>query len=419
MKQTLFEKILLRHTGEPSLRSGDIIETAVDRVMIHDFFTPFCFNKFNEMGFSRVWDPDKIVLVYDHLVPTSFISDSRHHKIGDEFARAHGISRVHRSDGVCHQLMPEQGYVKPGDIVLGTDSHTVTYGALGALATGVGYTEMAAVLGTGKIWLKAVPTIRLEIGGDLPRGVYAKDVILHIMHRLGADGASYKVLEFGGPCVKDMSQDQRFTLSNMSVEAGAKAGLIEPDEKTHEYLGSRCEGVNITGLKSDEGAEYERVVEINARDIRPLAACPYNVDNVKPVEDLEGVHIDQVFLGSCTNGRLEDLRIAAEITGGRKIHPDVRFIVVPASRNIYLQAARLGYIQALVEAGAIVNHPSCGLCAGRSNGILTNGERIVSTNNRNFLGRMGDDRVEIYLASPATAAASALAGRITSPLAYL
>jgi 3-isopropylmalate/(R)-2-methylmalate dehydratase large subunit len=409
MKHTLSQKILIRHTEERGLQSGDIVETAVDRVMIHDFFTPFCFGKFNEMGFSRVWDPDKIVLVYDHLVPTSFISDSRHHKIGDEFARAHGITHVHRADGVCHQLMPEHGYVKSGDIVLGTDSHTVTYGALGALATGIGYTEMAAVLGTGKIWLKAAPTIRLEIDGELPRGVYAKDVILCVMQRLGADGSSYKVLEFGGSCVREMSQDQSFTLSNMSVEAGAKAGLIEPDEKTLDYLRERCDGANIDGLKSDEGAAYDRVVEINARDLKPLAACPYNVDNVKPVEDL----------GSCTNGRLEDLKVAAEIIGGKKIHPDVRFIVVPASRSIYMQAVRLGYIQALAEAGAIINHPSCGLCAGRSNGILTNGERIVSTNNRNFLGRMGDDRVEIYLASPATAAAAALAGKITSPLTYL
>jgi len=417
MKHTLFEKILMRHTGRSAITPGEIIETAVDRVMIHDFFTPFCFAKFEEMGFTRVWDPEKIVLVYDHLVPTSFVSDSRHHKIGDEFARKHGITRVHRADGVCHQLMPELGYVTPGQIVLGTDSHSVTYGAVGALGTGIGYTEMAAVLGTGKIWLKVVPTIRVEINGTLAPGVYSKDIILQVLKDLGADGASYKVLEFGGGTIRNMSQEGRFTLSNMSVESGAKAGLIEPDSKTLEYCKKYISPAGLKGLAADDNAPYEKRLEYRAEELQPLVACPYNVDNVKPVKAIAGKKIDQVFLGSCTNGRLEDLGIAAGIVKGGKIHPNVRFLVVPASRDIYREAIRLGYIETLVQAGAIVNHPSCGLCAGRSNGVLTNGECIVSTNNRNFYGRMGDDRVEIYLASPATAAASALEGKITPPRA--
>ena len=420
MKHTIFEKILLAHnTAKEEIKVGDIVDVTVDRVMIHDFFTPFCISKFQEMEFKHVLDPEKVVIIYDHLIPTTFLDDCRHHKVTEEFVKTHRLPHVHRSDGVCHQLMHEQGYVKPGDIVLGTDSHTVTYGALGALATGVGYTEMAAVLGTGKMWMKVAPTIKIVVNGELPPGVTSKDVILHILGDIKTDGATYKVLEFTGTTIANMTMDSRLVLSNMSVEGGAKAGIIAPDEKTAAYLSRFYAKETLNMLQSDDGAEYERVIEYNAANIPPLVACPHNVDNVKPAADLENITIDQAFLGSCTNGRVEDFEIAANIVRGKKIHPHVRFIVVPASREVYKQALQKGYIAALAEAGAMISHPACGLCAGRSGGILENGERIISSNNRNFLGRMGGNKVEIFLGSPATVAASSLEGKIVDPRKYL
>jgi 3-isopropylmalate/(R)-2-methylmalate dehydratase large subunit len=419
MKHTIFEKILLSHSKEKEIKVGDIVDVSIDRVMIHDFFTPFCINKFREMGFKRVYDPDKVVIIYDHLVPASFIDDYRHHKIAEEFAIEHHLKNVHRSDGVCHQLMHEQGYVKPGDIVLGTDSHTVTYGAIGALATGIGYTEMAAVLGTGRMWMKVAPTIKIEVNGVLGKGVYSKDIILRVLGDLKADGANYRALEFTGSTIKNMSIDSRLTLSNMSVEAGAKTGLVEPDEKTVEYLSRFYSRKELNLLQSDQDAVYERVIEYKAEDIQPFVACPHNVDNIKLASELTNIAIDQAFLGSCTNGRLEDIEIAARIVKGKKINPNVRFYVVPASREVYLNSAKMGYLETLATAGAIINHPACSLCAGRSGGILENGDRVISSNNRNFLGRMGGNKVEIFLASPATVAASAIEGKITDPVKYL
>ncbi|MCP4352403.1 MAG: 3-isopropylmalate dehydratase large subunit [Desulfobacterales bacterium] len=419
MKHTIFEKIILSHSSEKEVKPGDIVEVSIDKVMIHDFFTPFCVNKFNEMGFKKVYDPERIVFINDHLVPATFPDDYRHHKITEEFAREHNIKNIHRHDGVCHQLMHEQGYVKPGEIVLGTDSHTVTYGALGILATGIGYTEMAAVLGTGKMWMKVAPTIKILINGELPKGVFSKDIILQVLSDLKSDGASYKILEFGGSTINNMSADSRFTLSNMSVEAGAKAGIIGVDSKTVDYLSEYYSEQEIEMINSDEGAEYEQVIEYKAEDIPPLVACPYNVDIVKPASELEDITIDQAFLGSCTNGRLEDLEIAAKILEGKKVNPNIRFYIVPASRDVYKNAVKKGYIEKLAQAGAIVNHPACSLCAGRSGGLLESGERIISSNNRNFLGRMGEDKVEIYLGSPATVAASCLEGKITDPGKYI
>lgn len=414
MGKTIFEKIMSRKAGRDDLKIGDIVEVEIDRVMVHDFFIPYVADKFREMGFSRVWDSDRVVFIYDHMVPTARPEDYRLHSAAEQFAAEFGVKKMHRSDGVCHQLMHECGYLAPGDVVLGTDSHTTTYGALGCLSTGVGYTEMAAVLGTGRMWMKVVPTIKVEIKGRLKPGVSSKDIILKVLGDIKADGAAYKVLEFGGSTIEAMDIDSRLTLSNMSVEAGAKAGLIAADEKTAAYLKDKVDG-EIDLLTSDEDAVYERVLSYNAEEIEPLAACPYNVDNIKPVGELSEVKVDQVFLGSCTNGRLEDLRVAAELMEGQKIAPGMRFFVVPASRRVYKEALKAGYIKTLVEAGAIVNHPSCSLCAGRSGGLLENGDVIVSTNNRNFLGRMGGDRVEIYLTSPATAAATALTGRISRP----
>lgn len=419
MKHTMFEKILLAHCQESDLQVGDIVEVSVDRMMIHDFFTPFCFAKFNEMEFPRIVDPDKVVIIYDHLIPTTFIDDCRHHKTTEEFVKKHQLPHVHRSDGVCHQLMHEQGYVKPGDIVLGTDSHTVTYGAVGALATGIGYTEMAAVLGTGKMWMKVAPTIKIVVNGELWPGVASKDVILHILGDIKTDGATYKVLEFTGTTIENMSMDSRFVLSNMSVEGGAKAGLIAPDDKTVAYLSRWYSREQLNLLRSDDGATYEQVREYDATTIPPLVACPHNVDKVKPAAELGDISIVQAFLGSCTNGRVEDLAIAAHILRGKKVHPEVRLIIVPASRDVFLQALKLGYIETLVEAGAQISHPACGLCAGRSGGVLAEGDRIISSNNRNFLGRMGSNKTEIFLGSPATVAASSIEGRITDPRQYL
>ena len=419
MAQTLFEKIIARNLKNDNFQIGDIVEAFPDRVMVHDFFIPFVINKFQEMGFPRVWDPEKVVIIYDHLVPATFVGDYRHHQIAEEFIARHQLKHVHRSDGVCHQLMHEKSYVRPGDIVLGTDSHTVTYGALGVLATGIGYTEMAAILGTGMIWLKVVPTIRINVEGDFKPGVASKDLILKILGDIGSNGAGYKALEVGGPAIEKMSIDARLTIANMSVEAGAKACLIEPDAKAFAYLGMTCSELEIDSLKSDKDAAYEKIINYEADQIVPLVACPHSVDNVKPIGDIGEVRITQAFLGSCTNGRLEDLAIAARVLANKKIHKDVRFIVAPASRDIFIRAVKKGYIETLVQAGAMIHHPACGLCAGRSGGILDNSDTIISSNNRNFLGRMGGNKTKIYLASPATVAASALAGEIADPRSYL
>lgn len=417
MGYTVTEKILMRNTGRNSLKAGELLTVNVERVMVHDIFAPFVIAKFKEMGFAKVWDPDKIVFVYDHLVPASFIEDSRHHKIADQFAAEQGINAVHRADGICHQLMPELKYVVPGQVVFGTDSHTTTYGAVGAFATGIGYTEMAAIFGTGTLWIKVPPTIRFNINGDLPDGVFAKDIILRIIGDIGADGATYKAMEFGGSAIEKLSVAARMTLSNMAVEAGAKTGIIEPDEKTFEFSG--IGGSAVPDLKSDHNACYEKILEYQAASLKPAVACPSNVDNISDVEEMSGTRIDQGFIGSCTNGRLEDLEIAARIIKGRKIAPYTKLIVTPASRSIYAEAVRKGIIGVLVEAGAIVQPPACGLCCGRSGGIVSDGERVIATNNRNFLGRMGGPKSEIFLASPATVAAAVLAGKIVDPRGYL
>lgn len=417
MGYTLTEKILMKNTGKDSIKPGDLIIAKVDRVMVHDIFAPFVIEKFREMGFEKVWNPDKIVFVYDHLIPTSFIEDSRHHKIGDAFAAEQGINAVHRVDGVCHQLMPELRYVTPGQVSFGTDSHTTTYGAVGAFATGIGYTEMAAIFGTGQLWLKVPPTIKFNINGELPEGVYAKDIILRILGDIGADGATYKAMEFGGSTIDSLSIAGRMTLCNMAVEAGAKVGVIAPDEKTFAFSG--VDASDCQDLKSDADAVYEKIIEYDASQFKPVVACPSNVDNIKDVEELIGTTIDQGFIGSCTNGRLEDLEIAAQILKGRKVAPYKKLIVTPASKSIYAEAARKGIIGILVEAGAIVNPPGCGLCCGRSGGIVSDGERVIATNNRNFLGRMGGPKSEIFLASPATVAAAVVEGKIVDPRKYL
>lgn len=413
MGLTVIEKIIMKNTGLPRVKPGDIVTVAVDRVMIHDIFIPFVADKFEEMGFTRLWDQDKVVLIYDHLVPASQLDDTRHFKIGDAFAAKYGMTHVHRSDGICHQLMTEAGYVKPGDVVFGTDSHTTTYGCVGAFSSGIGYTEMASILGTGTMWIRVPETIRVVINGALPDFVMSKDIILRLIGDLGADGATYRSLEFSGTAVEQMTVASRMTIANMAIEAGAKCALFTPDQKTAEYCQMELTE-DMLQLKGDSDAAYIKTMVYQAEDFVPVMACPSQVDHIKTVEELKGIPIDQVFIGSCTNGRLEDLTMAADILKGKKVAPYVKLIVTPASRKIYLEALERGVIETLADAGAIITHPGCGLCCGRTGGILSDGERVVATNNRNFLGRMGTSKVEIYLASPATAAACAIAGVIAT-----
>lgn len=413
MGKTIIEKIIGRNTDK-SVSAGDIVTVNVDRVMIHDIFIPFVASKFEEMGFKKLWDPDKVVLIYDHLVPASQVDDTRHFKIGNEFVKKYGMKNIHRSDGICHQLMTEAGYVKPGNVVFGTDSHTTTYGCVGAFSSGIGYTEMASILGTGTMWVRVPETIKIEINGELPENVASKDIILRLIGDLGADGATYKALEFTGDTVANMTVASRMTIANMAIEAGAKCALFTPDEKTAQYCQIELTEKE-TSLVGDEDAHYIKTIKYNAKDLVPVMACPSQVDKIEDVSKLEGTEIDQVFIGSCTNGRLEDLHTAAKILKGKKVAPFVKLIVTPASRKIYTEAVEDGTMKILSEAGAIITHPGCGLCCGRAGGILTDGERVVATNNRNFLGRMGTSKVEIYLASPKTAATCAINGKITVP----
>ena len=411
MGQTIIEKIIAHNIGVKSVKPGDIVTVNVDRVMLDDIMIAFVNKKFEEMGFSKVWDPEKIVLIYDHFVPASQVDDTRAYKAGDDFVDKYNIKNIHRSDGICHQLMTEAGYVKPGDIVFGTDSHTTTYGCVGAFSTGIGYTEMAGILGTGQLWVKVPSTIKVTINGNLPEGVYSKDVILRIIGDLTAAGATYQALEFCGDTIENMSIASRMTISNMAIEAGAKCALFTPDSKTAEYCDITLNEFQMN-LVGDEDAVYATELVYKAEDFVPNMACPSQVDAIKPVSELKGTKIDQVFIGSCTNGRLEDLQAAAAVLKNKTICPYVKLIITPASRKIYKTDLADGTLEILSKAGAMITHPGCGLCCGRAGGILTDEEVVVSTNNRNFLGRMGTSKVKIYLASPATAAMCAIKGEI-------
>ena len=412
MGQTVIEKIIGHNVGH-EVKPGDLVTVKADYVMVDDIMMPFIVSKFEEMGFSKVWDPSKIVIICDHMVPASQTDDIRAYHICCDFAAKHNIPNLHTSDGICHQLMTEAGYVKPGHVVFGTDSHTTTYGSVGAFSTGIGYTEMAAILGTGEVWMKVPGTIKIEINGKLADNVMSKDVILRIIGDLTAAGATYKCLEFTGDTVANMSQSSRTTMTNMAIEAGAKCAVFTPDSKTAEYCEIELDDFQKS-LVGDSDAVYERVITYKAEDFVPVMAVPSNVDHIKPVSELTDIKVDQVFLGSCTNGRLEDLMEAAKILDGKKVAPFVKLIVTPASRKIYKEALANGTLDILSKAGAIITHPSCGLCCGRTGGILTDGEVVVATNNRNFLGRMGTSKVNIYLASPKSAAASAIAGKIVA-----
>ncbi len=417
MKQTLAEALLSRKAGKP-VKAGEITLVDLDFLMGQDGTSPLAIKVFKEMGATRVFDPEKIALVIDHSSPSPNHGVSQLHDIMRKFAKETGVILYEIGEGVCHQLMPERGHVVPGDVVVGADSHTCTYGALSAFATGVGSTDLAAAMISGKIWFRVPESIRIVLEGSVPKGVFSKDIMLAIAGRLTADGATYKALEFTGSAIKELSMDARFTISNMAIEVGAKVGLFPADEVAIDYA-KKHSRKGFDPVYADEDAEYEDEIVIKTDDLTPMVAFPHTVDNVKPIEEAAGTPIQQAFLGTCTNGRLEDIEVAARILSGRKVHPDVRFIIAPASKYVLLEAVERGYFKTLVEAGAVFVTPGCGPCVGTHNGVPADGENVISTANRNFKGRMGNPNAFIYLASPATVAASAIEGKITDPRKYL
>jgi len=408
------EKILARAASQKEVQPGEIIEAQVDLAMSHDGTSPPTIKTFRQMA-QRVWDPDRIVIVYDHNVPANNAGSAEFQRITREFAREQGIKNIYtHGEGICHQILPEKGYIKPGTVVVGADSHTCTYGAFGAFATGMGATDMAAVFANGKTWFMVPSAYKIIVNGMLSAYVTAKDVILYIIGEIGSDGATYKALEFGGDTIDFMDVSGRMTIANMVIECGAKNGIMEPNRATLDYLKKRgVAGFDV--IKSDTDSHYEREYHFQVHDLEPQIACPHNVDNVRPVSKVSGTHIDQAVIGSCTNGRLEDLHIAADVLKNKTVHPDVRLIVVPASRQIYLDAMEEGIIKTFLNAGALVCNPGCGPCLGAHMGVLTEGEVCVATTNRNFVGRMGDPNSEIYLANPAVVACSAIYGEIRDP----
>lgn len=410
MGQTIAEKILSEHAGTTVI-PGELIISNIDAVMVQDGTGPLAVNEFKKMNKTKLFNPERTILFLDHAAPSPRKELSNSHKVLRDFAKEYGAVLSEVGEGVCHQRLVEN-FINPGEVLLGADSHTCTSGALGAFATGVGSTDIAVVMALGKTWLKVPSTFKIVIDGEFPKGVYAKDLILHLIGLIGADGATYKALEFTGSAVKKMTMSERFTISNMAVEAGAKAGLFETDEKTYEYLQEHGRADKFKEIKADEDAIYERVININLNELKPTISCPHTVDNTKTIDEMEKTAINQVYIGTCTNGRIEDLQIAADILKGKKVNPDVRLLVAPASRKVFLEALEKGIIATLVEAGAAIVTSGCGACVGVHAGILGDGEVCLATQNRNFKGRMGNTEGFIYLSSPATAAYSAIKGYI-------
>lgn len=410
------EKILAAHAQRDTVTPGDLITVTVDLALANDITAPLAIEVFDEIGAENVFDTDKIALVADHFVPNKDIPSAEQVRIMKEFAVAKGVKHYIElgQGGIEHVILPEMGLVLPGDLVIGADSHTCTYGALGAFSSGVGSTDIGVIMAMGRIWLRVPPTIRVEYEGKLREWVGGKDLILYTIGQLGVEGATYKILEFSGSVIEALPMDQRLTMCNMAVEAGAKSGIIEPDEITRNYVAQRAKR-EPAYYTSDAEATYEKVIQIDVGQIEPQVAFPHSPDNVRHVSQAGDIPIDQVFIGSCTNGRLDDLRAAAKILKGRKAARGTRFIVIPGSSKIYRQAIQEGILEIFLEAGGVIGPPCCGPCLGGHLGILAQGERAVSTTNRNFLGRMGHPKSEVYLAGPAVAAASAVLGRIGSP----
>ena len=421
MPMTFAEKILARASGKPEVAADEIVVASVDLAMSHEN-ADLVRKSFAEVGVKNVWDPEKIVIIFDHRVPAESEKTAATHKAVREFVRQQGIRHFYDvgRGGICHQVLPEHGHVRPGMVLVGTDSHTTTHGAFGAFATGIGATEMAGVWTEGKLWFKVPATLRIEVAGEFHPWISAKDLVLYVIGKLGAAGADYRAVEFDGPVIRRMSVASRMVLANLSMEMGAKVAFTPVDETLLDYLRPRVSGT-LDAIAPDPDAVYERVIQVDARREleEPQIACPHSVDHVKPLSALGDVPVHQAVLGSCTNGRLEDLEIAARVVRGSTVHPHTRLVVIPASQEIYRLAMRLGYLETLSAAGAIINPSGCGPCVGVHQGILAAGETCVSSTNRNFIGRMGSKDSFVYLASPAVVAASAIAGRLAHPEAIV
>ncbi len=415
MGMTMTEKILARHAGADSVRPGEMVMAEVDLVMGNDITTPVAVKEFYKYGFKKVFNPEKVAVVLDHFVPCKDIRSAEQCKVARAFAKEQQVAHFFDTGnmGIEHALLPEQGLVKSGDLVIGADSHTCTYGALGAFSTGVGSTDMAFAMATGKIWLKVPPAIRFVLRGKPGKWVSGKDVILYIIGKISVSGAQYKAMEFTGEGLKHLSMDDRFTMANMAIEAGGKNALFETDAATQAY--ESTQGRKTVPAKADPDAVYEATYEIDLSAIRPVVSFPHSPDNTHFVDEIGEVKVDQVVIGSCTNGRESDMEMTAKVLKGKKVHPDCRTIIIPATQKIYMDALNKGYIATFIEAGCAVSTPTCGPCLGGYMGVLGKGERAASTTNRNFVGRMGHKESEVYLVSPAVAAATAIAGKIVAP----
>jgi 3-isopropylmalate/(R)-2-methylmalate dehydratase large subunit len=417
MGKTLAEKILsLKSHGEA--KAGDVVIADVDLAFVQDTTGPLTIRQFKESGFEALAKPQQAVVFLDHAAPSPAQQLSNDHILLRRFAGKAGCPIYDVGEGICHQLMAEN-FANPGDVIVGADSHTVTAGALGAFATGMGSSDVAVALALGKIWFRVPESFLIELNGAFPRGVYAKDLVLYLIGQIGADGANYRALEFRGEALARMTMSQRLTIANMAVEAGAKVGLFPSDKITRDFLREHGRGDKYRPLSADTGANYEQVIPVNLSQLEPMLSLPHAVDNVRPVAQVKGVKIQQAFIGTCTNGRLEDIAVAGEILKGKKRHPGTRLLIAPASRQVLIQAMEKGHIQSLIEAGAIILPPGCAACLGLHQGVLGDGEVCLSTANRNFKGRMGNPEAMIYLASPATAAASVMKGEITDPREFV
>lgn len=416
MGMTITEKILAEHAGKVRVEPGELVNCQVDIVLGNDITAPVAINEFEKLGLTRVFDEEKVVLVPDHFTPNKDINSAEQAKQVRDFARQYSIVNYFEVGrmGIEHCLLPQEGLVLPGDLIIGADSHTCTYGALGAFATGVGSTDMAAAMATGEAWFKVPETIKFVYYGELPRWVSGKDLILHTIGDIGVDGARYMAMEFTGEVIRKLSIDGRFTMANMAIEAGGKNGIFEPDDITLAYVEKRAKRPYRV-FQSDPDARYFEIREYDVSRLEPQVAFPHLPENTKPVSEAQGISIDQVVIGSCTNGRIEDLETAAAIMKGKKVHPEIRAIIIPGTQEIYLEALRRGLVEIFIEAGAAVSTPTCGPCLGGHMGILARGEKALATTNRNFVGRMGHPESEVFLASPAVAAASAVMGRIAAP----
>lgn len=417
MGKTISEKIISEHTGT-DVNTGDFVVARVDVAMVQDGTGPLSVQELKKLGMERVFDRNNTILFLDHASPSPKKELSNAHRVLREFSKKTGAYLSEIGEGICHQRLVED-WVNPGHIVVGADSHTCTAGALGAFATGMGSTDIALAFSLGKVWLKVPESFKFILNGKLREGVYSKDIILHIIGMIGADGATYKAIEFNGDTIDELSMESRFVITNMAIEAGGKTGLIHTDEITKKFLEQRGRGDKYREIKADQDANYEKVFEVDISKIEPTISFPHTVDNTRKISEVEETKIDQVFIGTCTNGRIEDLRIASSILKGRRRHPDTRLIIIPASVDVYKDALKDGLIEIFLEAGAAIESPGCGPCVGVHKGVLADGERVLSTQNRNFKGRMGNPEGLIYIASPATAAATVIEGKIADPRKYL